>query len=785
MSNSSNSTQSSFLITCSPGLEKFVANEINQLQLTLDEMGKGVVRCSGTVKAIYKYCLYSRFANRVLYQINEFFFQSLDDLYDQAKLIAWDEWFSLDKTFAIQVSATSINNEEVKDPRILALKVKDAIADYFSAKYRKRPSVEAKRPDFPIHLFVNKNQAALSLDMSGESLHQRGYRVAQGDAPIKENLAAALFQFSELFDSASKQNDATFNKEKPSLKIVDPMCGSGTLLIEAAYALKNIAPGVERDYFGFTGWIGHRPKLWQQILQAAKDDKEAKLAEKQWPKLIGYDADNKVLQAAKKNIAGAGLKEVIHTERKDLHQFYRATKGGFGDQGLLIVNPPYGERIEDIGTAEYLYTFLGRLIRENLSSWRVVCISNRVEFLDQLQLQTEEQMQLYNGPIKCVVRRAHVDSSDNDSESENKKGNRADDLTLELTDKTVAGAEAFCNRLRKNWKGLKKWVKDESITCFRLYDADIPEFNVAVDLYHGNCHVQEYAPPKSIDPAKAAQRLSLAVEALVKVLDLPKSKIFLKVREKQKGKNQYKKVSSSKRFFVVKEGECYLLVNLTDYLDTGLFLDHRPIRVQIGSESRGKRVLNLFSYTGSATVHAAVGGAKSTTSVDLSSTYCDWARANLALNGFSSANHDVIRSDVLKWLERTTHQYDLIFMDPPTFSNSKKLRDHFDVQKDHAAYLDLAMRRLERGGTLYFSTNYRRFELDEDKLGRFDIKEISNETLPKDFARRQKIHRCWQLQHREKKVHTNRKLSSSDRSDGQAHKPRSPGANPWKNSPKK
>ena len=741
MPNSSNSSQSSFLITCPPGLEKFVANEINQLQLTLDEMGKGVVYCSGTVKAIYKFCLYTRFANRVLYQINEFFFQSLDELYEKSRAVSWDEWFKLDKTFAIQVNASHITLDEVKDPRIMALKVKDAIADFFMDRFRRRPTVKTKQPDFPIHLFVNKNKATLSLDMSGDSLHQRGYRVAQGDAPIKENLAAALYQMGAEDEAGAP------------IKIIDPMCGSGTLLIESAYALKNIAPGLDREYYGFNGWIAHRPKLWQDLVEEAQQHKDKMLAEKTWPKIIGYDADKDALQAAKRNIASAGLKGIVHTERKELQQLYRefGRNSKSDETGMLLVNPPYGERIEEIGNAEYLYHFLGKLIRHRLPGWKVVCISNRIEFLDHLKLAEQQQIQLYNGPIKCVARAMLSKTQD---QEELVSGKTA--TLINPTDKNVEGAEDFCNRLRKNWKGLKKWVVKDSISCYRLYDADIPGFNLALDIYPDACHVQEYAPPKSIDPKKAAERLNLAIEGIVKVLDMPKKKINVKVRTKQKGNAQYNKVSSNKAFSRVAEGDGEFLVNLSDYLDTGIFLDHRPIRRRIAEESQGKRMLNLFAYTATASVHAAVGGAKQTVSVDLSTTYCDWARANLALNGLASSNHQVIRSDVLKWLERTTHQFDLIFMDPPTFSNSKKLQGHFDVQKDHPKFIDLAMRRLEPGGVLYFSNNFRKFKLDEDALAKFDVEEISQDTIPQDFARRQNIHRCWRITRRERQIYRHR-----------------------------
>lgn len=304
------------------------------------------------------------------------------------------------------------------------------------------------------------------------------------------------------------------------------------------------------------------------------------------------------------------------------------------------------------------------------------------------------------------------------------------------------------NRLRKNQRRLQPWLRDSGTTCYRLYDADMPEYAVAIDVYEGFPHVAEYAPPKTVDPAMAQRRFEEALSAVREVLGVRHDQaIPAKRRERQKGREQYQRLDQQGERFPVQEGGARLLVNLHDYLDTGLFLDHRPLRLRIAAEASGKHFLNLFCYTGTATVHAAVGGAATSTSVDLSNTYLQWFRENLALNGLSERQHRAERADCLEWLARCERQFDLILLDPPSFSNSKSMADSFDVQRDHVRLIDLAMSVLAPNGTLYFSNNRRGFGLDEALAQRYRIDDISKQSLPPDFSRRPEIHGCWRLEH--------------------------------------
>ncbi|MDV6345605.1 bifunctional 23S rRNA (guanine(2069)-N(7))-methyltransferase RlmK/23S rRNA (guanine(2445)-N(2))-methyltransferase RlmL [Nitrosomonas sp. Is37] len=313
-------------------------------------------------------------------------------------------------------------------------------------------------------------------------------------------------------------------------------------------------------------------------------------------------------------------------------------------------------------------------------------------------------------------------------------------------------AEMFANRLRKNLKKLTKWAKQNQVHCYRLYDADLPEYAVAIDIYQGEqiwVNVQEYESPKTIDPIKAQQRLAGAMAEITKALEIPAEQVFLKIRRKQKGTDQYQKHSDSGRFYIVEEGGCKFWVNFADYLDTGLFLDHRPIRLLIQQQAKGKRFLNLFAYTGSATVHAAIGGAVASVTVDMSNTYLNWTKRNFDLNNIHG-DHKLVRADCLQWLAKQAdskqkQHFDLIFLDPPTFSNSKKMDKVFDIQSDHMEMIHNAAALLAPDGILYFSTNFRRFKMDKEALADLIIEDISAAMVPLDFARDTKIHYCWRI----------------------------------------
>lgn len=686
------------------GLEELLKTELEGLGATDCQVVQGGVHFQGDTRLLYQSLMWSRLASRIMLPLGECRVYSDLDLYLGVQAIPWTEMFNPGATFAVHFSGL---NDEIRNSQYGALKVKDAIVDSFTRKNLPRPNVDRESPDLRINVWLNKETAHISLDLSGEGLHLRGYRDGTGMAPIKENLAAAIVMRSGWV---------------PGTPLLDPMCGSGTLLIEAAMLATDRAPGLHRAHWGFGGWAQHDDAIWKEVKAEAQTRARQGLAAYE-SRFYGSDVDARVIERARRNARRAGIGELIDFDVKDVAQLNNPLPKG--PYGTVISNPPYGERLESEPALIALHSLLGRIMKSQFGGWNLSVFSASPELLSCLQLRADKQFKAKNGPLGCVQKNYHL------AESEGGK--------------PAMLAEDFANRLRKNLKKFEKWARQEGIECYRLYDADLPEYNVAIDRYADWVVVQEYAPPKTVDAHKARQRLFDIIAATIAVLDMAPNKLVLKTRERQKGKNQYQKMAEKGDFIEVQEYNARLWVNLTDYLDTGLFLDHRIARRMLGQMSKGKDFLNLFSYTGSASVHAGLGGARSTTTVDMSRTYLEWAERNLRLNGLTGRAHRLMQADVLGWLRESTEQFDLIFIDPPTFSNSKRMEDAFDVQRDHIRLMTDLKRLLRKGGTIMFSNNKRGFRMDHDGLAALGLKaqEISQKTLSQDFARNRQIHNCW------------------------------------------
>jgi len=713
-----------FFATCPKGLEELLFDEL--LEIGADSCRQTVagVFFVGPLVVAYRACLWSRLANRILLPLAKFPSDEAEQLYQGIQQLRWLDHLRPNGSFSVDFNGMSPG---IRNTHFGALKVKDAIVDQIRDATGQRPSVDKNQPDIRIHLYLNKGQAQLSLDLSGESLHRRGYRTAGAAAPLKENLAAALLLRSGWPQLAAQQRP-----------FIDPMCGSGTLLVEAAMIALKLAPGLLRRRFGFEHWLGHDHKTWQALQQEAREIRQHALESTPVLEIHGYDASPDAINAARGNIKRAGLEALIRVSQRELAELKPLTHKQGLDGGLILTNPPYGERLSEVPVITYLYRNLGDALKQHFVGWQAAVFTGNPELGKAIGLRAHKQYKLYNGAIASSLLLFRV-------EEERVIGN---DARATTTDPATAPIDSmFANRLRKNIKSLDKWARTEHIDCYRLYDADMPEYAVAVDRYGDWVHVQEYAAPASIDPVKALKRLQEAVDTLPSVMGVSADRVVLKQRRRQAGKAQYERHNERGEFFEVREGQARLLVNLHDYLDTGLFLDHRPIRLWLAQHSRGKRFLNLFCYTGVASVQAALGGARSTTSVDLSNTYLEWARKNLALNGLGEALHRTEQSDVLRWLSSGREQFDLIFMDPPSFSNSKKMQGVLDVQRDHIELITAAMARLAPGGLLIFSNNLRRFKLDTEGLINYSLVDITARTIDKDFARNPRIHHCWEIRH--------------------------------------
>jgi len=709
------------------GIEPLLADELRALGAGDVKETRAGVMFTGDLTLAYRVCLWSRVANRVLLPLAQFPAPTPEALYDGVRSIDWSTHLDQNGTLAVEFNAY---RSAITHTHYGALKVKDAIVDQFRERTGVRPSVATNEPDVRINVYVHADVASLSIDLSGESLHRRGYRADTVTAPLKENLAAAILLRAG-WPAIAREGGA----------LVDLMCGSGTLPIEAALMASDSAPGLDRSYYGFLRWRGHDAASWEALLAEAHARRAAGI--KKLPAIRGYDSDPAAVRVALVNVERAGLTGFVHIERRYLAD---CRSEHVEHIGLVVVNPPYGERLGEESELPGLYRELGSVLKRCYEGWRAAVFTGNPELGKVMGLRAHKMHVLYNGAIECKLLHFEVQPKQYVTDR-GPAERRVEQGAVALT----PGAEMFANRLRKNLKQLAKWSERENICCYRLYDADMPEYALAIDLYQGAArwaHVQEYAAPKSIDPDKASERLQEALSAIPGVLGIPVEQIFLKVRQRQKGSAQYERLAERGEFHEVQEDGLKLLVNFTDYLDTGLFLDHRLTRRMLRELAKDKRFHNLFGYTGAATVHAAAG-ARATTTVDMSRTYLDWARRNLALNGFEGQQHELIQADVLVWLEEETERrYELIFLDPPTFSTSKRMQDTLDIQRDHVALIRAAGRLLSPGGTLIFSTNFRRFRLDQEELAEFVVEDLTRATIPKDFERNLRIHQCFKLTRR-------------------------------------
>jgi len=720
--------------TTPKAMEMILTDELISLGVKNPKPTVAGVAFEGDLATAYRVCLWSRTANRVLLSLSQFTITSQHDLYTHVKAVNWAEHLAPDASFA--VTFTGKNSQIINNTHFGALKVKDAIVDQMRENFGQRPNIDTERPAIRVNVHLHGENAQLSLDLSGESLHKRGIREISIAAPMKENLAAALLLRAGWVKIAA-ENGA----------LIDPMCGSGTLVLEAAMIASDYAPGLLRDYYGFLGWKQHDASLWERLLEEATERKAIGL--KKCPVIVGFDKNRVTINSALLHVENAGLQDKIHLERRDIAE---ASPAASWATGLVVCNPPYGERLGEKEETALLYETFGNTLKANFQGWQAAIIISDPELGFRLGIRSHKPITFFNGALECKLLRLQIIESQffiPKAHTQDQRLAQINQIRQELN--STEAAPMFANRLRKNLKSLSKWAKQQGVDCYRLYDADLPEYAVAIDVYQGEkrwVHVQEYEPPKSVDAHKAVQRLAAVLAEIPAVLNIPREQIFLKVRRKQKNTEQYQKQNDTANFHVVQEGGCQLWVNFEDYLDTGLFLDHRPLRLLIQQQAPGKRFLNLFAYTGTATVHAAMGGAAATVSVDMSNTYLAWAKRNLSLNHITG-DHQLLQANCVEWLAHQAAQkimqFDLIFLDPPTFSNSKRMEAEFDVQRDHIALINHAAALLAPAGVLYFSTNFRKFDLDTAALSELHVEDISVKTIPHDFARDLKTHYCWRI----------------------------------------
>ena len=710
-----------WIATAPVGAASVLAEELKQFGAEDIRERSHDVKFQGTLEVGYRTCLWSRTATRVLLSLGSIDASSSKGVYEAVKRIDWRDHLVPGATLACDCSG---GNESIRHTIYGSQLLKDAVCDNLRDATGERPNIKPERPDVLLHLHVEGPTALVSVDFSGESLHRRGYRSEGGRAPLKENVAAAVLLRAG-WPGIAEQGGL----------LLDPMCGSGTFLTEGALIAADAAPALDRDYFGFSGWRGHDAELWERLRTEARARRAARPARRC---ILGSDNDSEAVRMAIANGAHAGVADWLHIEKRSLSDVARPK----GETGLVVANPPYGERIGAESGLPALYSELGAVLRERFQGWQAAILTGNPPLARNLGIYAKRTHRVFNGTIECRLLRFDLNEASFQRPPEEVRADWSN----------RPGAQMFANRLRKNLQRLDPWAEREHIDCFRVYDADMPEYAFAIDLYGRaarHVYVQEYAPPKTVNQESARERRREVLSVLPEVLAVPLAQVHSRVRKPQKGAEQYEKRESVAERHAVQEGGLKFWVNFRDYLDTGLFLDHRIVRDMLRSWAEDADFLNLFCYTGSATVYAAAGGARSTTGVDLSNTYLDWAHENLLLNGFGGDNHELYRADCLAWLEEQEARgprFDLIFLDPPTFSNSKRMEGVLDVQRDHVGMIRRSLKLLRPTGRLVFSTNYTRFKLDSGALADLAIEDLSAATIPKDFERHARIHRCFTVQ---------------------------------------
>lgn len=687
-------------VSCPKGLENLLMLELQELGLNNAKNSPQGVTGDASLDCIYQIALWSRLANRLHLVLFSGPAKNNQALYQTCQAFAWQSVFSDQCAFKVQFHGTS---DALRNEMYNAQVVKDAIVDHFRHHTGHRPNVE-KDADIHVVAYLKYEQVTISLDLLGYSMHQRSYRSEQGVAPIKENLAAAMLW---------RMNWP--NLAKDGYDFADIMCGSGTIAIEAAMMASQMAPGLIRQDQAFRYWTQHQPSLWEKLQVEAQ-------AQAIKPKNRFFASDSKgfAIEQARANAGRAGVADLIEFSQQPLQQVQTLS-----EKGLLLINPPYGERLGEQLDLIPLYQDLGSTLHQHFMNWDAGVLTSDPMLAKAIGLRAHKSYAFFNGSIPCQLYCIAVNPENH------------------LRQIDSGPTQMLANRIQKNLSHLKKWADRQVIECYRVYDADIPEYAFAIDKYRDHFVIQEYMPPKNV-PAHLAQKRRLDMMMLApQVFHVSGDNIVFKERKPQKTE-QYQKTDNKRQLIEVAEGRAKFLLNLHDYLDTGLFLDHRPLRLEFAKLPHNTKFLNLFCYTATASVHAGLAGA-STLNVDLSKTYINWASENFKLNRLSPQKHRFIQADVMSWLQGASEHFDVIYMDAPSFSNSKRMQGTLDIQRDHVAMINLTLNRLNPGGVLYFSTHLRSFHLDESIAEMATVENISHKTIDIDFKRNLKIHQCYKL----------------------------------------
>ena len=682
------------------GLEDLVAQQCKDLGCDVEHVTAGEVRVDLEDPArVYDLLLWLRHTSRVVLSLAEGMIDGPDALYRLVQKVDWTRHLPVVPGFRVDVFGRA---EWLRDDRYAARVAKDAIVDQFWDKLDERPNTgpdEINR----VEVRIFRGRATIGLNLAGEALDRRGYRLPGHPATLREGIGAALL------------DRARWTPETP---LFDPFCGSGTLILEAAMVASGTAPGLFRDN-AIEHWLRFKPQAMEAARQRAQKRRRDPPRE---PRLWGRDVDPAFIELARAQAKQLGLADWIRFEVASVDELPTVDRP---DEWLVLTNPPWGKRLatQDL---EPLYRSLGQQMKAHWPGAKLAVLTDRVSLSQALGLRVGRRNAISAGPDKLQLNHYDIGLPDGH------------------TPQSVEPAADLAARLNKRWKHLRKWANRQGIQAYRIYDADLPEYAFMVDLYGDRVHVAEYAPPKQIYPVVARRRREQALVTIAQVFDQPKEQIVFKTRAPG---GDYERNEDDLWLTVDEEG-ARLRTNLTRYNDTGVFLDHRGARRWLAKHADGKDCLNLFSYTATASVRMALAGARKVASVDLSPRYTRWAEQNYRMNGLSTDQHPLIQADVIKWLyDAPDAIYDLVLLDPPTFSNSARTDTVWDIKKDSAVLLSEVHRVLRPGGQCLFSNNAKGFKLLKEVHEQWgQVESLTEQTRDQDCPLSHRSgHKSWWL----------------------------------------
>lgn len=752
-----------FIATCPKGFEKLLAEELASFHIPQVRQLRGQVAFGGELADAYRACLWSRLASRVLLVLARVGATDADALYEGVQSIDWSAHLAPGATFVIDSHGT---NDNLRNTQFVALRSKDAISDQLFSARGMRPVVNTDAPDVIVDVRLQRERATVSIDLTGEPLFHRGYdsRAARKVAPLRADYAAMVLAAGRWYRNV--------RHGAPVLAAL--WAGQGAVLVEAAAEALDRAPGLLRARWGFEGWAGHDADAWDELL--AEADERATAGEKNSLALYACDTRPGAEAACRGALRAAGLDcELTFAPAAEVLDAARAA----GDDALVTCDLSWLSE-DDLALEASALTAMSAAAGMNVaalvrdSSVDAAVQAAPAEVFDVIQGREPAYVRCFDAvPGQAAPEPACVTLAG---------GERVPVL--------VPASDQFAARLAKVAKLRAKWARREDVSCYRVYDADLPDYAVAIELYQGLdgkgrwLQVSEYAAPKEIDADLARRRLMDVLAIAPRVMGIDPSNVNLRVRTRARGGSQYADEGSAaatpaagefsrlrgqradmrnrhkpsltdlpRGAHLIDEGGLTFEVNFSARLDCGIFLDHRDTRAEVREMMKktlgSKRFLNLFAYTGTATCYAADGGAKFTTTVDLSRPSLDWARRNMARNGFTGPEHEFVQADVIQWVSEQRHtrnRWDLVFCDVPTFSNSQRMKkSSWDVQRDHSELIIGVSRLLTRNGCAIFSCNLRGFKPDVEALQKAGvvIEDITASTIPEDFKRNAKIHHAY------------------------------------------